>query len=360
MPMGLPPRQQRPLTPGPVQEQPQLPGGAPVPAPGPLTDTGGGGRQIPGGRQRPPQRQPPRRGGGPPPAPKPRVPNPATDPLPQRYRQMMQQNPGMTEQQVRQRWAQHQAGQLPGQNGQKPLNPGGPPVPGGPAYKPPGGGGGKPGGGSVQLPPIGGGPPGGGGGGGGPFQFQPGGPIMGGPSGNPMPGAFNDPFNSLLAAIPMMDLNAKRQTSQAMSEAGFTGNRWSSGAMDTAGRIGAENALAQNKMMLDALYGTANQAEDRALQATGMATNLGGLMNQIDQSRVTLPFQLGQYEQGRQDHFSNQAYEDFERNKLGWLPWLSQMASGQHGGTPGQIYQTQTPGKPGALDYAGLLAGLFG
>jgi hypothetical protein len=354
MPMGLPPR--RPLTPGPVQEQPQLPGGAPVPAPGPLTDAGGGGRQIPGRRPRQPGRQ---AAPTPPPA-GPRVPNPATDQLPQRYRQMLQQNPGMTEQQVRQRWAQQQAGQRPGQAGQKPLNPGGPPISKTPVGGKPGivgGGPGKPGGG-VQLPPIGGGQPGGGGPGG--MQFAPGGPILGGPSGNPMPGAFNDPFNSLLAAIPMMDLNAKRQTSQAMSEAGFTGNRWSSGAMDTAGRIGAENALQQNKMLLDALYGTANQAEDRALQATGMATNLGGLMNNIDQSRITLPFQLGQYEQGRQDHFSNQAYEDFERNKLGWLPMLTQLAGGQHGGTPGQIYQTQTPGKPGALDYATLLAGLFG
>jgi hypothetical protein len=347
---------QRPITPGPVQELPQLPLPAPG-GPGPLTDTGGGGRQIPGRGRRPGQRQPgqqPTRQAAPQPAPAgPRVPNPATDPLPQRYRQMMQQNPGMTEQQVRQRWAQQQAGALPGQNGQRPLNPGGPPRQpsgGGGAV---GGGGGKIGGG-VQLPPVGGGP-----GGGGP-QFAPGGPIMGGPSGNPMPGAFNDPFNSLLAAIPMMDLNAKRQTSQAMSEAGFTGNRWSSSAMDKAGQIGAENALAQNKMLLEALYGTANQAEDRALQATGMATNLGGLMNNIDQSRITLPFQIGQFEQGRQDHFSNQAYEDFERNKLGWLPMLTGLAGGQHGGSPGQIYQTQTPGRPGAFDYATLLAGLFG
>jgi hypothetical protein len=355
MPLGLPNHPQRPLTPGPVQEQPQLPGGAPVPAPGPLTDTGGGGRQIPGGqRPRRPRNTAPSPGPAPATPAKPKAPNPATDPLPPRYRDMLAKNPGMTEQQVRQRWAQQQGGLRPGQNGQKPLNPGGPPI-----GKPPVGGkpgivGGGPGklGGGVQLPPIGGGPGG--------MQFAPGGPIMGGPSGNPMPGAFNDPFNSLLAAIPMMDLNAKRQTSQAMSDAGFTGNRWSSSAMNTAGRIGAENALAQNQMLLEALYGTANQAEDRALQATGMATNLGGLMNQIDQSRVTLPFQLGQYEQGRQDHFSNQAYEDFERNKLGWLPMLTQLAGGQHGGTPGQIYQTQTPGKPGALDYATLLAGLFG
>jgi hypothetical protein len=90
-----------------------------------------------------------------------------------------------------------------------------------------------------------------------------------------------------------------------------------------------------------------------------MATNLGGLMNQIDQSKIQLPFQIGQYEQGRQDGFSNQAYEDFERNKLGWLPFLGQMAGGQSGGSPGQIYQTTTPGKPGAIDYASLLAGFF-
>lgn len=157
-----------------------------------------------------------------------------------------------------------------------------------------------------------------------------------------------------------MDLNAKRATAQAMSDAGFTGNRWSSSAENAAGQIGAENALAQNKMLLDALYGTANQAEDRALQATGMATNLGGLMNQIDQSRITLPFGLGQYEQGRQDDFSRMGYEDFERNKLGWLPLLAGLAGGQHAGSPGQIYQTTTPGKPGALDYASILAGLFG
>lgn len=321
-----------PLTPGPVQEQPQLPSGAPAPTgPGPRTDTGGGGRQIPGGqRQRRPGQRPPQQGRGRTPAPTP-TPKPGGGALPPRYQRMIQQ--GMPEDQVRARYAKFQAGQLPGQ--QKPV-----------------------GGGGAQLPPVGGGmPPMGPGGG---MQFQPGGPLLGGPSGAPMPGAFNDPFNSLLAAIPAMDLNAKRATAQAMSDAGFTGNRWSSSAMDAAGRIGAENALAQNKMLLDALYGTANQAEDRALAATGMATDLGGLMNQIDQSRIMLPFQIGQFEQGRQDFFSNQAYEDFERNKLGWFPHLAQLAGGQHGGTPGQIYQTTTPGKPGALDYATLLAGLFG
>jgi hypothetical protein len=356
MPMGLPDRQQRQPRPGPVQEQPQRPGGAaptPPPAggPGPLTDTGGGGRQIPGRQQQRP-RQPGRQAAPQTPV-GPRVPNPAKDPLPPRFQKMIQG--GMSEAQARQRWQQHQQGQLPGQGGVKPGNPGGPPIRPGVGQGAVGGGGKAPG---MQLPGVGGGPgPGQGGGGG--MQFQGGGPIMGGPSGNPMPGSFNDPFNSILAALPMMDQNAMRKTSQGMADAGFTGNRWSSSAMETAGRIGADNAMQQNQMVLEALYGTANQAEDRALQATGMATNLGGLMNQIDQSKIQLPFQIGQYEQGRQDGFSNQAYEDFERNKLGWLPFLGQMAGGQSGGSPGQIYQTTTPGKPGAIDYASLLAGFF-
>lgn len=187
---------------------------------------------------------------------------------------------------------------------------------------------------------------------------------------NGQPGAgtsFDDPISQVLAAIPAMNLNAQQQISGAMGNAGFTGNRWSSSAMNQAGQIGSQNAMQQNAMLTSALGDYANKAQDRSLQAAQGSTALGGLLDQMAQNRITTPFAVGQYEQGRQDNFSNQAFQDWQQNKLGWFPYLLQAATSQGAGSPGQVVPITSAGTPGAIDYAqglgglaGLLGGLFG
>lgn len=185
--------------------------------------------------------------------------------------------------------------------------------------------------------------------------------------GMPMPGmpqpqgySFDDAYNVFLSAAPVMQANAQRQIADSMATAGFTGNRWSSSAEQKAGEIGAETAMQQNALLNQLLYGMTEQDKNRALQATQQGIGLGGMLDQQAQDRVRLPFEVGQYEQGRQDRYAGMAYDDFERNKLGWLPMLLQGAMSQGSGSPGQIYQTQgEPAKPGALDWFNALGPVF-
>jgi hypothetical protein len=199
---------------------------------------------------------------------------------------------------------------------------------------------------------------------------QPGWPMPGGempgmppwmPQAQPQGYSFDDAYNVFLSAAPVMNANAQRQIADSMAAAGFTGNRWSSSAEQKAGEIGSENALQQNAMLNQLLYGMTESDKNRALQATQQSIGLGGMLDQQAQDRIRLPFEVGQYEQGRQDRFANQAYQDFENNKLGWLPMLLQGAMSQGSGSPGQIYQTQgSPASPGALDWLTALGPIFG
>lgn len=176
----------------------------------------------------------------------------------------------------------------------------------------------------------------------------------------PVPYAWNDPFNAFTAAIPLMNLNRDQQIADAMATAGFGGNRFGTFAAGKAAEIGAQNALAQNQLLLSTIGDYANRAEDRALAATGLGLQTGTALDRMQQDRLRLPFQLGSWEQGRQDDFSRMAYEDFERNKLGWFPSLMQLAMSQGSGSPGQIYQTTTsPGSPGVADWLQILGGLI-
>lgn len=309
-----------------------------------------------------------------------RPPDPTKDALPPQFANMVKG--GMNEAMARQKWARSL------QNRGK----AGAGIPGAPTAPPPGvkpppaapGGGvtatpGAPAGGvsnpfvpspapAPGTPVFGGfgggmfsGSPGGGSPGGG--QGYPGMPQPGGPGSPIMPGGqdFRDPMMSFLSAVPLMNLNMRKQIDDAMGQSGMTGNRWSTSAQNTAGQIGAENALAQNAMFTNALTGYANDQENRALQASGMGMQLGQMFDQQAQDRVKLPFQIGAYEQGRQDDFSKMAYDDFDRNRLGWLPTMLSAASGQSGGSSGTLVPVPgQPAKPGAADYMTLLAQLFG
>lgn len=179
----------------------------------------------------------------------------------------------------------------------------------------------------------------------------------GGPAGA---GDYNDPMNSFLAAVPMMNANMNRQIGDAMATAGFSGNRYGTSAMNTAGQIGAENALAQNALLQKTLFDYSQGQEDRALQATGLGLQTGNSLDQMQRDRLTTPYGMFAGEQARQDGFSRAAYDDFNANRLGWLPFLSQNAMSQGNSSPGSVYTTQSQGSPGASDWLQLLAGIFG
>lgn len=305
------------------------------------------------------------------------APNPQVDKLPPQFANMVKG--GMSEAQARQRWARSLQNRgktgpgIPGGGGAttpKPAVPTPTTTPGGPATGNPTGSAPaspfvpspQPAPGtpifSSSMPPLGYNSPAGQGG---PPSGYPGGP--GSPGSPIVPGGqdFRDPMSSFLSAVPLMNINASKKIDDAMSQAGFSGNRWSTSAMNTAADIGSQNALAQSAMFTDMLQKYANQQEDRALQASGMGMGLGGMLDQQAQDRVKLPFQLGAYEQGRADDLSRQYYDDFERNKTGWLPMFLQAASGQSGGSAGTLMPVPgEPAKPGGADYLALLAQLFG
>jgi hypothetical protein len=173
---------------------------------------------------------------------------------------------------------------------------------------------------------------------------------------NPM----TDPWNLFAQAVPVMDLNRDKQIGSAMATAGFDGNRFGTWAGGKAAEIGAENSLAQDQLLGQLLSGFANLQEDRALQGTKLGLDSAALQEQMTRNRIMDPFNMGQYEQQRQDNFSRMAYDDFNQNRLGWLGPLLQAANSQGAGSPGQIYTTQTPGQPGAAGYADLIREIFG
>lgn len=186
-----------------------------------------------------------------------------------------------------------------------------------------------------------------------------------------MPGGFGpaqgneflDPMMMFFSALPAMRMNTTRRIGDAMADAGFTGNRWGTSAQRTAGQIGAEAGMQENAMLQGLLADYANQQENRALQATGQGMNLGGLLDQMAQGRIQVPFGVGGWEQARQDDLARLLFEDFERNKHGWLPMMLNFAGSQGAGSPGspgQIIQVPgEPSKPGAIDWARVLADFF-
>jgi hypothetical protein len=86
------------------------------------------------------------------------------------------------------------------------------------------------------------------------------------------------------------------------------------------------------------------------------------MQDQMVQDRMNPLFQYGNWEQSRQDQFARMAYEDYERNKLGYLPYLLQAAGGVGSPNSGTPVQTVTdPGKPATIppELLQLLIGLF-
>lgn len=182
-----------------------------------------------------------------------------------------------------------------------------------------------------------------------------------GPGGTPQPYAYNDPYSALLASVPLMQQQMTQNIAGAEAQAGFTGNRFGTYGADSAARAGAQTSMQMNQALLQAMGDQANRDQQNALTASGQSIQLGGLQNQIDLQKLMAEAGIGQWEQGRQDQFSNTAFQDWSQNRLGWLGPAMQLALGQHAGStnPGQIYSTTTPGTPGGIDYASALGPLL-
>lgn len=177
------------------------------------------------------------------------------------------------------------------------------------------------------------------------------------------PESLTDPMMMFLSAVPGMRVNAQRQIGDAIADAGFTGNRWSTSAARAAGEIGAEQAMNENALLQKLLYDYANNQENRALQATNTALGAARLEDDLATSRITLPFQVGAWEQGRQDDFSRMAFEDWQQNRLGWLGPMLEAAKSQGAGSPGSpgsvITVPDKPAEPGVSDWLTLLSNFW-
>lgn len=176
----------------------------------------------------------------------------------------------------------------------------------------------------------------------------------------------NDPFAGPTSAmdvyrssVPVMQDAMKTAVGGAMADAGFSGNRFGSYAMDRAAQEGSRAGLQQNQLLSDLLYRQTNADQDRALQAAGLASQHGQAEDRMQLDRMRQLAELGMWEQGRQDQFSRLPYEDFQRNMLGFLPMLAQMAQAPGTATQGVWGQNQTGGSPGFIDYAAALAPLL-
>lgn len=240
-------------------------------------------------------------------------------------------------------------------------------------YYGPGGTGGTP---SGYRPPLGwpssGAPPASPGGGpSDPNQyFMPGAPMTTAPGGGtprlPLPGG-SDPFSRptsamdvYRSAVPVMQDALKTNVGSAMADAGFSGNRFGSYAMDRAAQEGAKTSLQQNQLLTGLLHDQTNRDQDRSLQAAGMGMQHGISENQMQLDRMKFLADQGRWEQGRQDQYGLLGYQDFENNKLGFLDRLMQMAQSPGTATAPTWGTQQTGGSPGFADYAKIFADIYG
>ena len=194
-----------------------------------------------------------------------------------------------------------------------------------------------------------------------PQPFMPG-PAQSGASGGMTYGDFNDPYNSYLASIPVMQNQMMHQIGDAMAGAGFTGNRWSSSAENAAGQIGAETSMKLNQMLNQTMYDQANRDLDRAMQTVPLQYQGAQLEDDMQRNRLQDLFGFGGWEQGRQDNFARDARDQFNQDRLGFLPLLLQFAGAQgtpSGGTPYQV--VTDPGKAPTIppELISLLGGLL-
>lgn len=193
------------------------------------------------------------------------------------------------------------------------------------------------------------------------------------------------------SAVPVMNQAMDDAISSSTASAGLTGTRFGTATQNNAMDIARRGALEQNQLMGQLLYGQTQADQDRALQATGMgledsrfrnqlafqggqnaldramrAAGMGqsgaALEHQMQQDKLQLPFQIGAWEQGRQDQYARLPYDEFMRDRDGYLPEIMNLIGGTGGtsGMSGQWGTQQTGGSPGFIDYFSAFAPYLG
>lgn len=175
-------------------------------------------------------------------------------------------------------------------------------------------------------------------------------------------GDYNDPYNSYLSAIPVMTNQMNKQIGSAMATAGFGGNRWSTSAENAAGQIGADTSMKLNQMLNQTMFDQANRDQDRAMATIPLSLQADNQQQSNSLQNLMAMMGFGQYSQGRQDSFAKDSRDQFNTDRLGYLPYLIQAAMSQgtpSGGSPYQV--TTNPGSQPTIppELLAAFAGMF-
>jgi hypothetical protein len=166
-------------------------------------------------------------------------------------------------------------------------------------------------------------------------------------------GDFGDPYNVYLSTVPLMNQVRDYQIGDSMAKAGFTGNRYSTHAMEQAGRIGGETTLALQQKLNELLYGQTNQDLDRALQAAIAGGSLGMNIDSLTGSRMGAMGSLASADQARANAAARAKFSAMnqpEPDNFGRILSIINASTRLPGDTN---VQTQSGAEPGAIDYAG-------
>lgn len=170
--------------------------------------------------------------------------------------------------------------------------------------------------------------------------------------------------------------DAQRGIEGAMGQAGFSGNRYGTSAMNQAAEQFRRHSQPFEEQFTQMLYGQGQADLNRQLEAAGMGMehqislqNLA-LQNMLGQGQLGLDFSqwydqamrdrgqtmlgVGAAETGRTDDLRRQAYEDYIRNQLGYLPTIM---GGMTGTTPASPPPTQTT-SGGGTDWLSTVASM--
>lgn len=204
------------------------------------------------------------------------------------------------------------------------------------------------------------------------------------PGANPQTQPQTNIYDIYNAGRDVMQQNIHNAVSGAIGETGLTGNRYSSSAQNTAGRIGQEASNVLNQQFQNLLYnqgqadlnrqlqatgmgleqnrflhglqaGNLNQGLDRQLRAAQLGMNFGQTYDQQMQNRIDALMRAGMWETGRADQFGQLGYQDYQNRLYQPLREIAPFVTGSPAQSRDAIV-TQNPGSPGAFEYIAALA----
>lgn len=174
-------------------------------------------------------------------------------------------------------------------------------------------------------------------------------------------GNYNDPYSVYQAAIPAMKQNMTNNIGDAMAQAGFGGNRYSSSAMNAAGQIGQQGANDMNSMLTSLMFAQTNRDLDRQMQAaqttlsaTPMAEDASARRYQAQEHALAQQAAQRRAQNAARLGMQRMRYQDFQSNRYGTLPLLMQALRDNTGDTPQPIIT----GKGGSAGWGDTLAKL--